>query len=268
MNYYTNNLKLAANTLNQWSTVYFAVSRSSLKKDWRTVCKLNINATKDCYSFCYTCGAFNGIPWFLEEYPILSKTYTFKELPEIFSRQLPNMKMFSHEQIVRWFGLPSYDSPIKILSLMGINQSSTQYQIIPEIILNKFNQFSHIFFLQNLLPNHDETIRQLHINEQLHLDFVKQQDISRIRVLTSQNVFLGYLPWYLTNPLSDILAIDSHNLLLCVHGINLDAPPQFRLRCYVQGQIPLGFNIQFCESQEFIPINQMPTEMTPRIVVR
>lgn len=261
--------KLAANVLNQWRTVYFAVSRDVLKQNWHIVCRLKYNVVDDLYSFCYTCGAFNGVPWFLEQYPVFGDTYPFKELPDVFAQQMPDIRMFSHEQLSRWFGLPSHGSLVKILSVMGINQVNPQYQVVPEIVLDKFNRFSHIFFLQNLLPDCNEVVlRQLNINERLYLQCINQQNILRIKVLTSQNVPLGYLPWYLINPISEILAIDSGCLHLSVHGVNLDAPSQFRLRCYFQGQVPLGFNIRFSGSSEFIPVNQMPKGMQPYIIVR
>ena len=217
------------------------------------------------YEFEYIRGAFeaknSAIPLAVPVpgFPELDKAYRATEIFPIFRYRAMNKRRPDRPEYLNLFGLDPDDTDVLAeLAISGGHSVADTFEIFPAIEPDAQGRFKTRFIVQGLRPSDPETIEciaSLNLGDHLEPALADNSQSAQhsIRVKTTDQVHLGWLPRYLADVLRQSDALNLADLDLRVVQVNHDAPPSHRLLVELSGQLPPGID-PMVELEQYQPI--------------
>ena len=179
-------------------------------------------------------------------FPELGKAYKATEIFPIFRYRAMNKRRPDRPEYLKIFGLDPDDTDVLAeLAISGGHSVADTFEIFPAIETDADGRFETRFIVQGLRPANPETIEHvdsLNPGGRLELSFESNGPPAKhsIRVTTTDQKHLGWLPRHLVDVLRQSAALNFANIQLRVVQINHQAPPSHRLLVELTGQFPPG----------------------------
>jgi len=247
------------------NSVYIAWRAHDEDKTWSPIGRLD-REDENHYLFLYTQGSkrtdFKPFPGMTD----LSQVYRSKELFPMFSDRLLNSRRQEYQNVLKWSGFSSADSPdpLAILQVTEGRRSTDYYEVFPRPVPDENGMYRFRFFLHG--------IEWLHLNSQQRgntlktgdrllcmYDIQNSYDEHAVALRTEDDrTIVGYLPRYLARDLKELVnGCDPEYVNIVVNRINQSAPLQFRILCDMTACWP-GEYVPF-QRNDFVPIPEAKT---------
>lgn len=167
-------------------------------------------------------------------FPDLKMTYTSDHLFGPFARRLPNRNRPDFKKLLIKFGLDDNSTDMDFLSATGGKLATDSYEFVNPIFV-KDNKFILDFYIAGWSHYEGDTvINQLQLGSKLILqpDPENIKDKFAIKILTEDNILLGYVPAFYSEVLSEATILKSTIL-----NIDNEAIPQLKVKLRTEGSL-------------------------------
>ena len=167
----------------------------------------------DKYRFEYFAAAANDAQdtgWEpLEAFPVLNKVYESENLFPVFSSRLPDRKRRDIKKILSKYDLDAFDE-FQLLRKSGARLPIDTYEFVDPIFPDE-ETIERDFYIMGIRHHaacngtHCELLPSVNVGDLLYLEEEPQNEYDRfaIKVLTKQQEFLGYIPRYYSQPITE-----------------------------------------------------------------
>ncbi len=236
-------------------TTLFLACHDRRNRNWFPVGRLTRNDSEPVeYEFEYIRGAQEAknsaillaIP--VPGFPELDKAYKATEIFPIFRYRAMSKRRPDRPEYLSLFGLdPENTDVLAELAISGGHSVADTFEIFPAIEPDAHGRFNTRFIVQGLRFRDPATIERIaSLNRGDHLEpslaANGQSAQHSIRVRTTDQVHLGWLPRHLADVLRQSDALNLANIQLRVVQVNHKAPPSHRLLVELTGQLPAGID--------------------------
>ncbi len=248
-------------------TTLFLACRDRRNRSWFPVGRLTRNDSEPVeYEFEYIRGAQEAknstIPLAIPVpgFPELDKAYRATEIFPIFRYRVMNQRRPDRPEYLNLFGLDPDDTDVLTeLAITGGHSVADTFEIFPAIETDDGGRFETRFIVQGLRPVIPETIERvnsLNPGDSLELSFESNGPSVQhsIRVTTTDQKHLGWLPRHLVDVLRKSDTVNLADIQLRVVQVNHKAPSSHRLLVELTGQLPPGVD-PMSELEMYQPIS-------------
>ena len=179
-------------------------------------------------------------------FPDLDKAYRATEIFPIFRYRAMNKRRPDRPEYLNLFGLdPENTDVLAELAISGGHSVADTFEIFPAIEPDADGRFKTRFIVQGLRPANPETterVNSLNSGDRLELSFetIAHSVQYSIRVITTDQKHLGWLPRYLADVLRRDAGREVTDIDVRVAQVNHEAPSSHRLLVELIGQLPAG----------------------------
>ena len=234
-------------------TTLFLACHDRRNRSWYPVGRLTRNDADPVeYEFEYIRGAYeaknSAIPlaFPVPGFPQLDKTYRAAEIFPIFRYRAMNKRRPDRPEYLNLFGLdPENTDVLAELAISGGHSVADTFEIFPAIETDADGRFETRFIVQGLRPANPETIERvnsLNPGDRLELSFESNAHSVQysVRVITTDQKHLGWLPRYLADVLRRSDGTEVTDIDVRVAKVNHEAPLSHRLLVELSGRLPPG----------------------------
>ena len=193
-------------------------------------------------------------------FPDLGKNYRAPDVFPAFRYRAMNRGRPDLSEYLESLGLDTEDSDvIEELAVSGGHSVKDRFETFPAIEPDRDGKFKARFIVHGLRPANPETIEHvdsLNPGDRLELSFESNGPSGHhsVRVTTTDQKHLGWLPRHLVDVLRQSDAVNLADIQLRVVQVNHNAPPSHRLLVELSGQLPPGVD-PMGELEQYQPIS-------------
>jgi hypothetical protein len=239
---------------------FYLAWQDHAKRGWYPVGRLDANAARDRFSFCYTKGAEHAQREMgfqpLYEFPDLHQKYEASELFPTFQNRIMTAGRRDFQNYLKLLDLEGLDpDPLEILAIDGGYRATDSYEVFPKISPDSHGCFKTRFFLHGWRYTNaaaQNRLLALVAGEPLYVtvELTNPATTTAVQIQTEDYHILGWAPRYLVHDLVTAMAGSPSQLLAKVVRVNpVPAPSKQRVLIELSAQLPS--NVAPMQGEEF-----------------
>lgn len=188
----------------------FLAWQDAQTRQWFPIGRLDADATRSEYRFCYTGGAERArkevdFPW-LMDFPKSGRYYRSSELFPLFQNRVMARSRPDFKDYLRSLALPDHADPIEMLAVNGGYRVTDSYEVFPKLEKRPDGSFVCRFFLHGWrhVDSAKERLDHLMKGEELRVapDPNNPHDNLAVQIQTTDFQMIGWVPRYLAPDLA------------------------------------------------------------------